>query len=300
MAMNFSTLDALSTLCKSIPDWIARLEALRVGVSTTQIELARLTEKERPPSQSLKNKSSTESLRPNDSSECKPNGNGHATPQQSSSAATLQAAMCSSPPPEASSSPQPSPRYKTRSMIIIHYDGAMQTAFEELVKFVSGSRNAMRKGKMAAKMAEMRRAVELENDADDNDDLAAPTNCTSTRQIEPMRYFSPRASDTVADIFDELDKALEWCQGQGEHAAYQLLRVGDCSTEIANITGKLEEVRVAAEKESDRINKTEAANPSLNLSAGLEAEGRGRIFKAPLMRKKVSSGEPRGVLHVGS
>ena len=47
-------------------------------------------------------------------------------------------------------------------MIIVYYDSAVQTAFEDLVKFVSGSRNSMRKGKMAAKMAEMKRAAELE------------------------------------------------------------------------------------------------------------------------------------------
>ena len=242
-------------------------------------------------------------------------------------------------------------------MIIIYYDGAVQTAFEELVKFVSGSRTAMRKGKMAATMAEMRRAAELEVDADDDDDdnddggldamlknsrsllaaqkhvpvnrdrqsttpgnlvatdsdggddLALPKlNFASTRQMGPMRD-SPRVGlsggalsvgllkgyrragmDTVPDIFDELDKGLEWCQGQCEHAAHQFLREGDCSTEIANIKGKLEEVRIAAEKESDRLNKAEAANPTLKLSAELEAEGRGRVLKAPLMRKEVSMG----------
>jgi hypothetical protein len=51
-------------------------------------------------------------------------------------------------------------------MIIVYYDSAVQSAFEELVKFVSGSRNAMRKGRMAARMAEMRRAAEMEVDAD--------------------------------------------------------------------------------------------------------------------------------------
>jgi len=55
-------------------------------------------------------------------------------------------------------------------MIIVYYDSAVQTAFEELVKFVSASRNAMRKGKMAAKMAEMRRAAELEVEADEEED----------------------------------------------------------------------------------------------------------------------------------
>jgi hypothetical protein len=62
------------------------------------------------------------------------------------------------------------PKYRTRSMIIVYYDSTVQNAFEDLVKFVSGSRNAMRKGKMAAKMADMRRAAELEVEADDDVD----------------------------------------------------------------------------------------------------------------------------------
>lgn len=59
-------------------------------------------------------------------------------------------------------------------MIIVHYDIAVQTALEDLVKFVSGSRNVMRKGmmagKMAAQMAEMRRAAKLEVNTNKDDE----------------------------------------------------------------------------------------------------------------------------------
>lgn len=55
-------------------------------------------------------------------------------------------------------------------MIIVYYDSAVQDAFEELVKFVSASRNAMRKAKMTARMAEMRRMAELEAADDDSSD----------------------------------------------------------------------------------------------------------------------------------
>ena len=96
--------------------------------------------------------------------------------------------------------------------------------------------------------------------------------------------------DTVPDIFDDLDKGLEWCQGQCEHAAHQFLRDGDCSTEIENIKRKLGEVKTSAEKEIDKLKTAEAANPTLKLSAELESEGRGRVLKAPLMRKDVSMG----------
>jgi hypothetical protein len=145
MAMNFSTLDALSTLCTSIPDWIARLDDLNGQIANRQIELARLTEKERPPSRSLKNKGSTESLwlkdgnkNPFSSNEdnrdniqtkgIEPSkSNRHTTPQPtaihppiaksdeyttqpSSSTAAWQATIYYSlPPRKASSNPRPSP-----------------------------------------------------------------------------------------------------------------------------------------------------------------------------------------------
>jgi hypothetical protein len=418
MATTFSTSEALSTLCTSIPDWNARLDELNGQIANRQIELARLTEKDRPPTRSLKNKGSTESLRPKDGNENpfssndgengdevqmnpfdtpKSHDNGAAGPRPSSSAAARQAAMGGSPPPpKASSNPRPSPgaglarqssqptpptqsrpsaaairkrkteslasaeslapKYRTRSMIIVYYDSAVQTAFEELVKFVSGSRNAMRKGKMAAKMAEMRRAAELEVDADDDDDddsaldamlknnrslfaaqkqvsvnkqgqsdpgsivaadsdggdeLALPKlKYVSTRQMGPLRDFPLKADlsggglsagllkgyrragmDSKLDIFDELDKGLEWCQGQCEHAAHQFLRDGDCSNEIAKIKRKLEEVKTSAEKEMERIKTAEATNPPATLrSTQLEEEGRGRVLKAPLMRKELSMG----------
>lgn len=62
------------------------------------------------------------------------------------------------------------PKYRTRSMIIVYYDSAVQNAFEELVKLISASRNAMRKGKMAARMADMKRMAELETETDSEDE----------------------------------------------------------------------------------------------------------------------------------
>jgi hypothetical protein len=202
-------------------------------------------------------------------------------------------------------------------MIIVYYDSTVQTAFEELVKFVSVSRSAMRKGKMAAKMSEMQRAaeIEVEGDDDDNegqfgdlfpdgvvrgeptlpatrvaskneleaDDAEIPKlSFVSTRQMGPPRgYPTPaenisntlnlgmslgmmkgyRRNNGAPDIFDILDKGLEWCQGQCEHAAHQFLREGECTTEIDNIKKKLSEIKEAAEKGIEGIKQEEATLP---------------------------------------
>ena len=186
-------------------------------------------------------------------------------------------------------------------MVIVYYDSAVQTAFEELVRFVGGSRNAMRKGKMAAKIAEVRRAAELEvqaqkkaavgkadesmgpgaSDSDDAGDFSMlKLRYVSTRNMDPSRDYS-RADNfgsplgvgilgayrrggrdgSAPDVSDELDKGLEWCQSQCEHAAHQFLRDGECSQEIENIKRKLAEVKETAEKEVERLRREEAEVP---------------------------------------
>lgn len=403
----YSTVDALSTLCTSVPDWNTRLDELNGQIALRQIELARLEEEreERPTPRSLRNKGSTESLRPKDGNENsfpfeeadkitsnppvespKPMQNGFTSQRPRSSKAARAAAVTTPSPsdPKAppgagltrqSSQPTPpthpriapavlrkrkteslasgeslAPKYRTRSMIIVYYDSAVQTAFEDLVKFVSGSRNAMRKGKMAAKMAEMRRAAELEvqadedaegeqlsdvvtgsgtllaaqkkvavgeageglvpiaPDSDDAGEFSMPRlRYVSTRNMGPSRGFNRadnfgstlsvgllrgyrRGGDGSApDIFDELDKGLEWCQSQCEHAAHQFLRDGECSQEIENIKRKLLEVKGTAEKEVERLKNEEAEAPPIPVRKAVSEKGKSRELKSVQMRKDLGS-----------
>ncbi|TGO53633.1 hypothetical protein BCON_0120g00300 [Botryotinia convoluta] len=375
----FSTLDALTSLTQSIPDWNKRLDGLNGQIALRQIELARLTDHK--PARSVKNKGSAESLRPKDGEEgitesekpkqtpSSPIGspksaqNGFPSEARPDSPSIARAAAAAaleynqSPSQAAPQSPEPlspraspnaltrqssqptppteplprapavlrkrkteslasgnshAPKYRTRSMIIVYYDSAVQTAFEELVKFVSGNRNAMRKGKMAAKMAEMRRAAEMEAEEESDDEseseaskvlgsaLLKPSlqpqagsdsnsngangdtragaklefpssrNMGSTRDrrnigntMNVLRGYR-RASGGIEgagnspDVFDELDKGLEWCQGQCEHAAHQFLRDGECSTEIENIKRRLGEVKEIAERKIEKLRAEEA------------------------------------------
>jgi hypothetical protein len=96
------------------------------------------------------------------------------------------------------------PKYRTRSMIIVYYDSAVQNAFEELVKLISASRNAMRKGKMAARLADLKRMAELETDTDSEDEVlpepkdAANGNghaVTSTPAIPTRKGLEPDDDD---------------------------------------------------------------------------------------------------------
>jgi len=238
-------------------------------------------------------------------------------------------------------------------MIIVYYDSAVQTAFEDLVKFVSLSRNAMRKGKMAAKMAEMRRAAELDIDSDeeqDDDDQLTDIFSTrtpgflsaaskdmsfrgevtklsatgllsedpgdistesslprlrfvSTRQMGPSRDYVTTKETGLglsrafirpgegggSDSFESLDKGLEWCQSQCEHAAHQFLRDGECSQEIHNIKRKLGEVRESAEKEMEMLKSGNAAPSPPRVSRLNTPDGsRSRALRPPSMRREIT------------
>ena len=394
-----STGEVLSTLCTSVLEWHGRLDELNGQIALRQIELARL-EEDRLSTRSLRNKGSTESLRPNDgpkgTGEEKPlNGDAehtqidpsaspnspkqYKTPGQRPSSATAPKAtaqigalftpppqhlnsMPKTPPavfarpPSNPTSPVPAraapsrlrkrkpesltsgesavPKYRTRSMIIVYYDSAVQQAFEELVKFVSGSRNAMRKGKMAARMAEMRRAAEQEVEADgesDGDDgfqklssflsrdkvssplkgitsdelegeiplsesISGMPRVTSSRLLGLSNDLKPdtlrhvlntnvlrRTTNEKPDIFEQIDKALEWCQSHCEHAAHKFLREGECSGEIDNIKNKLSQVRETAEKEVQRLKDEEVARPPTQRQ--VPEESKNRELKFQQMRK---------------
>ncbi len=84
-------------------------------------------------------------------------------------------------------------------MIIVYYDSYVETFFEELIKFVSGSRNFMRKAKMAAKVAQIKRMAERElTDGGDGGEPSYPNNplpvATGDEMSDPSppRYVSTR------------------------------------------------------------------------------------------------------------
>ncbi|EPE24345.1 hypothetical protein GLAREA_08197 [Glarea lozoyensis ATCC 20868] len=399
---SFSIVDALDILYTSIPQWNTRLDELNGQIALRQIELARLEDSEhpRPSTRSLKNKGSTESLRPKDGGENpfandaegiplnpfdtpKSTTNGYSPPRRTSSSIARGLAsgkLATNIQPKAHNSTgalerQPStsksptqqvnggrnvlrkrkteslasgesiaPKFRTRSMIIIYYDGEVQRAFEDLVKFVSGSRNSMRKGKMAAKMAEMKRAaekeVEEEEDLDAEDDMLAADNLVvgpkalepdplavgsdegdedddepmpklkfvSTRNMGPRNMAKEAATadnqgSTLSlgllrgyrrgpaespDIFDQLDKGLEWCQIQCEKGAHNFLREGECGTEIASIKSKLTEVQATALKEMERLKKEEATLGARPVKAPRPdiPKPRGRELKQPQLRRE--------------
>ncbi|KAI1096013.1 hypothetical protein F5B19DRAFT_215273 [Rostrohypoxylon terebratum] len=331
------SVDSLKSLITNIPDWLKRLEELDGQIDQRQQDLAMMPENQPRSAKSLKNRGSTESLKPRD--ECAPVDtpdtaqiptpplfSQHNTPKQDGAGAEVptspvsehkskislqrqevmataqrraRATVRKKPKTDSMISNENSvQKYRSRNMIIVYYDSYVQSFFEELVKFVSMQRNSMRKAKMAAKVARIRRMAELEMpDEEDDDDegngggsnelkprdslIAADTSAAPLKaQDEPeeprLRFVSTRhmgsrnmnprmnlrmsrlsgglgSFQDKGDIWEELDKGLEFVQGMCEHGAHQFLRDGDCSNEIEKIKARLAQTKEIADKEMARV-----------------------------------------------
>ncbi|KAK1755819.1 hypothetical protein QBC47DRAFT_197593 [Echria macrotheca] len=368
-------MDALKHLIANIPDWLKRLEELNNQIEKRQAQLALIAEQTRAKSggttapRSIRNKGSTESLKPKGEPEAHPNR--EATPPPEDGVGTKPAAE-QPPPASPAESQSPSaiqrmtmqaraagqararqtlrrrqrsdsvvsaegaaPKFRTRSMIIVYYDSYVQLFFEDLVKFVSNSRNMMRKAKMAAKVAQIKRLAELEmhDESDEetsdsaNPDGNAPieaNNVEPEEQLPSLRYMTTRRMQSPGmlmaqaalgrsmysrtarggfgrgggltglepmkpDIYDDLDKGLEYVQSMCEHAAHQFLRDGDCAEEVGNIERRLGDTKELADREMERIQREDPE--SLNKPA--EDEMRVRSYRPPSMRKDIGSPSTR-------
>jgi hypothetical protein len=344
-------MDPLKSLMDNIPDWLKRIDELSGQIEQRQLDLAKLRDQQPPSSaRSIRNVGSTESLKPKDDGAAYPTAHRDVTPPpppplqtSSTQQGGAQAPPSPNSDPKTPSSIQrqtnevvavaqkraratlrkrqktesmistdgPAPTYRTRRMIIVYYDSYVQSFFEELVKFVSAQRNLMRKAKMAAKVAEIKRLAELEMPDDDDDDedmddalqpgdamIAADPNLSarkprlnnadelklryvSTRQMGPttrlpnlglvhMRGTDSGPNAPIAssfgrglgsfdqgggDVFDDVDRGLEFVQGMCERAAHQFLRDGECSEEVEKIKKRLGETNELATKEMERILK---------------------------------------------
>ncbi|KAH6855687.1 hypothetical protein B0I37DRAFT_60612 [Chaetomium sp. MPI-CAGE-AT-0009] len=384
-------MEALKNLITNVPDWLKKLDELNGQIEQRQIELAKLTEETKGQSpggtaschtKSLRNKGSTESLRPRDEPEahpCDPAAQSDADNAAEAAAAAAAGAAAAKANTEQPSPPSPSesqspsalqrqasqmraagqararatlrkrqrtdsvvsadggpPKYRTRSMIIVYYDSYVQMFFEELVKFVSAGRNMMRKAKMAAKVAQIKRLAEMES-PDDQDDAStaagtplgddthiavAPTAAANPGQAAdeepPLLYVSsrrmaagPRATRNMysraggarmtrggpahmlgpdgkpaqPDVYDELDKGLEYVQSMCEHGAHQFLRDGECAEEVANIKRRLAETKELADKEMERVKRED---PEALLKLAEDDGMKGRSYRPQSMRKDIT------------
>lgn len=267
-------IEALTNLKEHCPDWAKRLDELSGQIEQRQLDLAEVAEQQstgyldpngRPQStKSVRNRGSTQSLKPNDDGEAHPQASGRVFPVENKNAAheARRASVVSKggidrPHKEQDSSngkPPLSPssvegqtnqviaiasaqaraalrrtqiskkraaaaesmlsaegvtpsKYRNRNLVMVYYDSYVQSFFEELVKFVSASRNLMRKAKMAAKVAQIKKMAELEVPDDGSSIEEEPVcNGSASPGTVPPQLASP--NDTLQAITDGMKEDL--------------------------------------------------------------------------------------------
>ncbi|KAL5113972.1 hypothetical protein ACEQ8H_008154 [Pleosporales sp. CAS-2024a] len=176
-------------------------------------------------------------------------------------------------------------RQRSRTMVIVSYDGDMQKSFELLVRAIGIGRNMLRKAKMEAKMNELAALAPSsddddddgdDDDGDDDDTDDAPTDAVMAKasyqlRTPPLRAHaaaqrrhaptSTTASATPVALFDTTDKTLENAQSLCEKAAHITLRDGDCRKELHSMLQKFSDVLKIAESEVAKYHPAVVAGP---------------------------------------
>ncbi|KAH7120099.1 hypothetical protein B0J13DRAFT_649461 [Dactylonectria estremocensis] len=314
-------MDALKNLSDNVPGWLKQLDELSGQIDLRQAELAAVAaaEGKDPETKSLRNKGSTESLRPKDdvpmeASEATPYGT---RPEDAPGVAMRPSTLPTEPEQQVAASP-PSPSAlnqsleaikaarimaktrqrsaegapvtpQTRTMIIVYYDSYVQGFFNNLVRSVSLSRNFMRKAKVAANDARIKRlpGIDMSESNEDGDDEPLP----SLVYMSTRRGYGPAgANGQPPDVYDRLGKSLEIVQSMCEHGAHQFLRDGDCNDEILKVRKQLTEVLKVSTAEMERIKLEE---PELAKETG--ELGKVRITRNIRMRREMSLGLKDGL-----
>ncbi|KAK4062509.1 hypothetical protein Purlil1_14213 [Purpureocillium lilacinum] len=296
-------IDALSYLTNNIPDWQRRLDGLAGQIDWRQAELATVGGEQPNASSagSLRNKGSSESLRPKDDGVMQTNTDSttqfeetpqddipapavplpsslencaapHKHPREAVLAAHSGAGRPARKKPRSSSMASvdgPPTTNLTRRRVIVYYDKYVQAFFDELVRFLSTGQNLVRQARRAAKIAQIKRLAEMEmpvadsNPGDDDNIYSLPSfRYSSTQRLGPVSV--SKQSQRLL-ICETLDGGLESVQRTCVRGANQFLRNGHCDDGIQNIRSLMGKVLETSAGELERMQHME---PELAAESG--------------------------------
>ncbi|SMR58695.1 unnamed protein product [Zymoseptoria tritici ST99CH_1E4] len=252
--------DALScfqSLLDTVPTWLAELQEILKGAAEKQEEIlfankpsdAGVTAKCTPSkTSSLKSRRSTDAVEDNTAVTSNPIRPALRHLTQSDALRLSQRKRKTASIISGESGPS---RFRTKYAAVVYYDGDTQKRFETLVRAIGSSRNAIRKGKMSAKVDGLSRSSSTcsESSKSDEEDLSTPLGKTGYRPSRPSGFpaFSRITNDTQA--FDQVDGRLEKAQASCERAAHQVLREGDCTPEVSQARDHFTEALRMAKEE---------------------------------------------------
>ncbi|OAA68979.1 hypothetical protein ISF_03354 [Cordyceps fumosorosea ARSEF 2679] len=238
------TITSLRTLVAQVPSWQNRLDELVAEITTRQDELSKIErDNAHDPTAPTRPEPDSKALAdtPTSALQAPDNMNIDPTPSAGIRQQTAHSIGGNGPPT------------KKKKLGPVYFDGNMQKFFEELVQFLAVSRNMMRKAKMAARVAQIKKMAEVQV----NDEFGDGVSDQPT-----LRYVSARRLDSLGparepDVFDALDKNLETLQTTSELAAFQFLREASYSKHMETIKKILGDALDTATAELARLTRDE-------------------------------------------
>ncbi|ATY60154.1 hypothetical protein A9K55_005946 [Cordyceps militaris] len=272
------TIASLRTLVAQVPSWQSRLDQLVADIHTRQGELSK-----------IENGTTHEPTAPNLEPDAK-DAATNSTPELHPPADNMNIDSAPSVVSHHQITPSISngPVAKKRKLERVYFDGNMQKFFEELVHFIAVSRNMMRKAKMAARVAQIKKMAEVEVGDDFGNGISErPTlRYISARRLDTLGTATPNGGRAARepDVFDALDKNLDTLQSTSELAAFQFLREASNSKHIKTISKILSNVLETATNELARLARDEP-------DVVREADAAAARTKRPLsVRKELPAG----------
>ncbi|KAK5121471.1 hypothetical protein LTR85_005304 [Meristemomyces frigidus] len=272
-------LDSFTTLLEKVPGWIADLEDILKTATDRQNEMlfdSQPADSPPAPPALVKKPSKSSSLRSHRSKGSKVGKQNayHAQPG-SPKATLLQAQLPHMTASDAlrlaqrkrktvsvASDNQSGPsKYRSRSMVVIYYDGDVQKRFETLVRAISTCRNAIRKGKMGAKVDNLSRtgSSSSEGSSSGAEEMVVNLGKLGYKSSRPRRtQMGAFGKHDGTESFDKIDTLLDKGQSLCEKAAHQVLRDGDCTLELTTAKEHFAEVQTLAEAELPALRKRAA------------------------------------------
>ena len=276
-------IESFTYIVDNVPQWLTQVEDLSTRCDEQYDRFYKLTKRGEVKLTRKKKNDSTESLRPKDitkdtttepflqidvSKEPVPvpvivaNTLPDATPKPHSEAAaqlaTTTTRTLKRKPASALSAASGKDGYRTKSMIVVYYDSAIQDGFESIVKQISNARSNLRKARTTATFQARMAAMGLPS--------ANKASSPSDKLLMPSMPSIGRTRESAAEkekfkAYDESDRRLEEAQNLSERAAHQFLRDGDCIIEIDAIKKRIQAVQQLANKELERLkNEKEASS----------------------------------------
>lgn len=150
----------------------------------------------------------------------------------------------------------------TRHNVIIDYDGHTQKVLEEIVRDIGVARNNIRRGRMSMmprsglRSGLLNKTVNIGSTNASGGESQLPTlaSIRSTRAGAGVVGVSGSLTSIRKESpFDFADKQLELAHGLCETAAYQVLRSGDCGTELDGVEEKFKMLLEATNSEVQRL-----------------------------------------------